>query len=118
MSNYYCEKNRIEYRYYKGCDTHKSNIPEFPKGLDKNKSLDEVIKIAKKLNCHIITKNGNGKWYIKAKNSCNEYNKLHNMLDIKYINKKENDKRNHCYLLKYDEDQEKYINYMKYNILI
>jgi len=117
MSNYYCEKNNIEYRYYKGCDTHKSNIPEFPNGLDKNKSLDEVIRIAKSLNCHLVTKNGRGKWYIKANRRRNTYDKLNVLLDTKCITRVDKDKRNHCYLLKYDDNQEQFINYMKYNVL-
>jgi hypothetical protein len=106
MSYHYCYNNKILYRNYEGCDTHKCNIPEYPNGLDKHKTLAEVIKIAMQINCCVVTKNGKGKWYIKAKKICNNYEKLQDKLNIKYINKIKSDKRNHCYLLKYDNNQD------------
>ena len=43
-------------------------------GFDKNKSEGEMIDLAIKNGCSIITKNGkNGKWYLKGKGKTTEY---------------------------------------------
>ena len=53
---------------YANCDIliHKNDIE--PLGFDKTKTEYEMIDLALKNGCSIITKNGrNGKWYLKGK---------------------------------------------------
>jgi hypothetical protein len=95
------------YTYYPGCDGWTNNIPEYHNGLDKDVSFDEVLKIARQHNCQIITKNGTGKWYIKAKQENNVYHTVKTKLDNLLIERKEKDIRNHCYLLHYDNKDTK-----------
>jgi hypothetical protein len=96
--------NDIPFIYYPGCDGWKNNIPEFHNGLDKNLGFIEVLKKAKELNCILVTKNGNGKWYIKAKKAHNKYHIVKEKLDKLLIKEKRADKNNHCYLLLDDND--------------
>ena len=69
MKKSHCEKNKIEYLYCTGCDGWK----HITKGYDKDYKLEHIIKLAIKNDCRVITKNGNGKWYIKAKKDNNSY---------------------------------------------
>lgn len=105
MDIVYNLNNDCEYTYYAGVDTHKHKIPEYPTGVDKSKSFEDVLKLAISLKYFIITKNGlNGKWYLKASKKNNNYNKLSKKLNRKFIEQNKNDTRNQCYLLKYGDD--------------
>ena len=51
---------------YEDCDVYiRGNDVEWY-GYDKDLTLGEMINKAIENKCHIITKNGNGKWYLKG----------------------------------------------------
>jgi len=60
------------YKFYRGCDIymHKNCVSE--RGYPSTYTLIDMIHLAKINDCHIIVKNGNGKWYLKCQGQDND----------------------------------------------
>jgi hypothetical protein len=59
---------------FQKCDVLVGRDDLEPRGFDKNISEDEIISLAVKTGCTIITKNGKkGKWYLKGQGKTPEY---------------------------------------------
>lgn len=52
--------------FYDNCDVYVHNNDIEIHGFDKNATFEEIIDKAIQNKCIIITKNGNGKWYLKG----------------------------------------------------
>ena len=53
-------------KFYEDCDVYILDNSVEKYGFDKNESFGEMINKAIEHKCNVITKNGNGKWYLKG----------------------------------------------------
>jgi hypothetical protein len=89
----------ISIKLYKECDVYiRQNSVEWL-GFDKHKTFGEMVDLAILHKCHIITKNGGGKWYLKGqdKDYISSMNKIENAAG-KYPRIK-------CWILEFGEEQ-------------
>jgi len=77
MPAHVIETKMPEVTKYRATDVFRNKNDVSQLGFDKNKSYDEMLKIAIENKCCIIVKDGSGKWYLKGQDMDFEIVKKH-----------------------------------------